>query len=229
MRLRIGHLGEERVEGLLVPTLAHPDDPAGEIVQYHGHVVVSLADGDLIDGQDTQVAVIRLAEFLLQKVLIDGFDGLGGQVEMASHVLDGHNLAQVVDQLRQSMRDSLAGVGEIKLLYPGMLASRTPHPAILDPQERLSRADVQIADEPAQAVRVNLSGLATFMTKRSASAVWLKANDGAGHVKVQVWLLINDFHACKRKIRCYTELGHRASPFGLQVPIEQALVYQRAA
>jgi hypothetical protein len=191
--------------------------------------MVAFADGDLVNRHQTQPLDIGLAIGLLKKVLIDGFDGLGVQVEMVSHVLDGHDLAQVVDQLRQSMRDSLAGVGEIKLLDPGMLASRTPDPAILDPQERLSRANVQIADEPAQAVRVNLSGLATFMTKRSASAVWPEAYDGAGHVEVQVWLLVNDFHACKRKIRCYTELGHRASPFGLQVPIEQALVYQRAA
>jgi hypothetical protein len=148
---------------------------------------------------------------------------------MACHVLDRHNLAQVVDQTRQSMRDSLAGIGKIKPLHPGMLANRAPYPAMLDPQERLGGTEIQIADEPTQAVRVNLPCLATFMTKWSATAIRFQANDGAGHIEAQVRLLVNDFHACKWKIRCYTESGHRVSPFGLQVLVNKALVYQRAA
>jgi hypothetical protein len=49
-----------------------------------------LADGDLVDGQKTQVLELRLGEVLFQVALLDVFDRVPTDAEVIGHVLDGH-------------------------------------------------------------------------------------------------------------------------------------------
>jgi|GEM_PF-2957263 len=161
-------------------------------------------------------------------MLINRFDGLGIQIQMASNVFNGHDLAQFVDVARQPMRDPLTGIREAELLHLGFAACRSPYPAIRDVQKSLSGPDIQVSDKPSQTLGVNLRRLTTFPTNRPATTIGLQMNQRSGLGQVKMSLLVDDFHTCKWKIRCYTESGHHVAPFGLQALVDKALVYQKA-
>jgi hypothetical protein len=71
------HLVEKTAEGPGFAVLADPDDSSAQIIQDHGQIAVSLADGDLVDGQNSEAFEVGLAVLSFQKELVDVLDLCG--------------------------------------------------------------------------------------------------------------------------------------------------------
>ncbi len=71
----------------------------------HGPVGLASAHGDLIDSQDRDAVQGPLSLDFFQSPLVDGLDRGPMQQHQSSRGLDGHDLAQLVDQGGQRTRD----------------------------------------------------------------------------------------------------------------------------
>ncbi len=90
-------LVEKPGQGLALPVFAHMNDATRLVAQNDGEVLVALAQGDFVHGQDSQPLAVGLSEIALQKVLVDGLDRFPVQVRMSGHFGDGHRPAQLMD------------------------------------------------------------------------------------------------------------------------------------
>lgn len=150
------------------------------------------------------------------------------QVQMPGHVGDRHELAQLVDVLGQTMRDPLGGVGKVQPLHPRLAAGLTPHLAVTDLQPGLSARQGQVANVPTMPARVDaIGGTAAFVAQRTESLVGLQIEHRATRIRMN--RLGYHFYPWKRKVRCYTKVGHHAPPFAFQGLLDKALDQQKAA
>jgi hypothetical protein len=144
LRSRRTQAPPERLQGLGSLAVADEDDGAAFEVEHHGEVAMPLADGDLVDAQETQMLELGLGEALLQVPLLDVLDGVPTDAEMMGHVLDGHALGQLQGIAFEGMGVTAHGIGEVD----GNLAEEPAGAAFdaRDLKEQMSRA---VADRQA--------------------------------------------------------------------------------
>jgi hypothetical protein len=148
LRSRRTQAAPEGIQGVGAFAVADEDDGAALEIEHHGEVAMSFADGDLVDGQQTQVLELGLRETLLQVPFLYVLDGVPADAEVLGHVLDGHVLGQAKSVAFEGMRVAATRIGEVD----GDLANEMARVAFdaWDREEQMSRsvADRQAAKEP---------------------------------------------------------------------------------
>ncbi len=124
---------------------ADVNDPAGLVVQHHGQVALTLADGDLIDRQNTKLAKIRLTIVGFQILLVDVFDCFPVQLKMPGDIGDCHHLAQLMDRSGHPSGHPQIGVKQFQILDADALAVGAKQFAVLAAQPNLGAGEVQIS------------------------------------------------------------------------------------
>jgi len=207
--LLIGHTVEEGEQGLLGASLAHPDHPAGLVVDDHGHVVVALAQGDLVDGEDVEPAVVGLGVILLQEGLVDALDRLPVQAEVAGHVGEGHDLAQFVDAPRQASGHPLPGVDRFQALDNDPLAHRAEDLAVGKAQAHAGRGEVEITHR-AHLRGADARGRGSALVAQGREP-FVRSQVDDSQVGLGADILSADNHSTPGEIGCYTDGRHRRS------------------
>ena len=143
------HTREESPKGAGFAVFAHPNHTPCLVVQDHRQIAVAFADGDFVYGQDAKPLIIGLPVLFLQELLIDSLDCFPVQSQMTSHLLDGHNLAELEDITRQSLGHPHVRIEKAELLDGYLLAVRTYDLPVhqTDPDPR--RPKVQVSDPPS--------------------------------------------------------------------------------
>jgi len=108
---------------------------------------VALADGDLVDSQNTKPLVIGLSILLLQEVFVDLSDSLPVQSQMIGDFFDGQHLAEFVNIAGQSFCHPLIGNKQIQLFGQDALAARTEYLAIVTAEPDPRRGQVEVSDD----------------------------------------------------------------------------------
>ena len=108
----------EWLEGVHAFAVADEYHGAGEQIDNHGHVAVSLGDSDFIDGDLRELVQLGLAEAALQGTGLDILDGVPTDVEVLGHVLNGHQARQVEDIAFERAGAAFLGIGEAQLDLP---------------------------------------------------------------------------------------------------------------
>ena len=141
------HFIEEGHQGGSLAVLSHPDHSSTQIIQDDRQVSVSLADGDLVDSQNTKFPIIGLAKLLLQEVLVDFSDSLPVQSQMVGHFFDGQHLAELVNIAGQSFCHPLIRNKQLQVFGQDALAGRTENLAVLTAEPNPSRSKVEVSDD----------------------------------------------------------------------------------
>ena len=116
--VRTGHVGGHRLDpglraakpfpegfqGLFALSFAHEDDRSCRPVNHNGEEFVLLANVDFVDGNDLQISQTRLAELLLQVLLIDAPNHRITDAHRPSHIPNGHHLSQVDHMASKGLR-----------------------------------------------------------------------------------------------------------------------------
>nr|WP_231716387.1 hypothetical protein [Desulfosarcina alkanivorans] len=85
--------GNERIGSFSV---AYKNDSTGIQVQNDGQIVMACANGDLIDGQLSEMLQFGMGESFFQIPFLYIFDDDTPDVEMIGHILDGHVPAKIL-------------------------------------------------------------------------------------------------------------------------------------
>lgn len=116
------HGREEFLQGASFAVFSHPDHSPRQVVQDHREVAMAFSDGDLVDGQDSESLGVGLTILFLQKTLVDGFDRFPIQPQVLGHLLEGRDLAELVNIASQSCGHSKVGIEQIEALDGNALA-----------------------------------------------------------------------------------------------------------
>lgn len=209
--LLFGHQIEEFGEGFAGMLFFHPDHPAGFVIQDNSHVSMAFLDGDFVDCQDSKAVEFGRSVFFLQEGFVDFFDRFPIQLQMLGHLLDRHNLAEFVDILSHALGHAAIRVEALQILDANTLAGGTeyfsipatekdflvgkaqiPNGSLLPIVDRSPKAGTPVADRTKSGIRYSRNVCDSFFLQN---------------------FLFHQFHSTKRKIRCYSELGHREPPF----------------
>lgn len=208
LALPFAHAGKESLQGASFSVFSHPGHPSRQVVQDHRQVTVAFADGDLVDGQDMQPLVVGLAIFLFQKPLVDDFDGFPIQPQMVGHLLNCHDLAELVDVAGQSFGDPQVGIEQLQLFDGRPLALGADDLSVLALDPDPGRGEVEegslllTVDSPAFAAANMTNGVESFVGHGfDPSAVGMHRDP-----------VLYNANSREREIVCYTEIGHRRPP-----------------
>jgi hypothetical protein len=114
---------------------------------------VAFADGDLIDGQETETVIAGGADLLDEAPLVDLLDGVPGQPEVLGYLFDGQIPAEIGHGLLKSFGGAPEGAKEVV-----GLGSDTTVPAsdlsVWNEKLNSCMGQVQVSD-PTHVVAVN--------------------------------------------------------------------------
>lgn len=159
---------------------------------------MALADGDLIHRQDAKPVEIRLAVMAFQVLFIDVLDRLPVQLEVPSHIADGHHGAQLVDGRRQPASHTQVRVKDAKLLDADAVAMSAEQLAVITSQPDLGAGQVEIPHR-ALSPAVNTAGLlSAHMTHGLEALVGDHIDDGLGGSRLNH--LLDDFDSTKGEV-----------------------------
>jgi len=188
----------------------YPDHSSCLIIENHGQIAMSLADGNFVYSQNTKLFVIGLAIVLFQKPSVDGFDGFPIQSQMLGNFFDRHHLTQLVDIKGQPLGYPEIWVEQIQVLDDDFPTLRTNDFAIVTADPNPGRGKVEIPD-PSLVLTVHANPLAaTAMTNRMKPLVWNNLDEGL--LCFQANPLLDDTNPRKGKIRRDTHCGHSGPP-----------------
>jgi len=142
------HAREESPKGPGFSVFAHPNHSPGLVVQDYRQVAVAFADGDFVYGQDAEPLIIGLPVLFLQELLIDSLDCFPVQSQMTSHLLDGHDLAELENITRQSLGHPQVRIEKIELFDGNLLTMGTNDLPIMAMNPDTRRAKIQVSDPP---------------------------------------------------------------------------------
>jgi len=197
------HAREESPKGPGSAVLSDPNHTPGLVVQDHRQVAVAFADGDFVYGQDAKPLIIGLPVLFLQELLIDSLDCFPVQSQMTSHLLDGHDLAELENITRQSLGHPKVRVEQIELFDRNLLTVGTNNLPIMAVNPDSRWTEVQVSN-PAILLAVDPSGLSSAdMAERPESLVGdclqVSPPDIGGHP------LSKNTDSWKGEIVCYTQ------------------------
>ena len=159
---------------------------------------MALADGDLIHRQDAKPVEIRLAVMGFQILFVDVLDRLPVQLEVSSHIADGHHGAQLVDGRRQPPGHPQIRVKEFQLLDADALAVSAEQLAVITSQPDLGAGQVEVSHR-ALSPAVNVAGLLPAqMTHGMKALVGNHLDDGFGGIRVNH--LLDDFDSTRGEV-----------------------------
>ena len=204
------HPVKEPFQGPGFAIFSHPDHSSCQVIENHCQVTMSPADGDFVYGQDRKSFVIGLAIVLLQKPLVDGFDGFPIQSQMFGNFFDCHTLAQLVDIASQPLGNPEIRIEQIQVLDENFSTLETNDFAIVTKDPNPGRGEVEIPN-PSLVLTVHANPLtATAMTNRMKSLVWNNLDQGL--LCLQANPLFDDTNSRERKVRRDTQCGHPGPP-----------------
>ena len=208
--LLFAHADKEFFQRTGFAIFAHPDHSPGQVVQHYGQIAVAFSDGDLVNRQNAESIVVGLAIIFFQEKLIDRFDRFPIQPQMLGHVLDRHELAELVNVTSQPFGYPEVRIEKVEVFDKGPLTFETDNLSVLAPNPDSGRSKVQISDQsPLVAVDVG-SLAATDMANGLKSFVGNGLDPSSFGVGPNP--LLNNSDSWKREIVCYTQTGHRWPP-----------------
>ena len=144
--------------------------------------------------------------------LVDDPYGLGIQVESAGHGLHAQaGLAKVGCVRCQTAGDARVDMNEFQSLDSDLAAVVASDLAVFDLQEHGEVSEAQIPNEPARVGVDRAAWRPAGMADGSESPVGFDNRDRGARCLGRVQ--VRDSHSTPGEKTCYTELGHRVSPF----------------
>ncbi len=122
----------EWLQGLDSLAIADKNHSPGNKVQDHREVIVSFANGDLVNGDLLQLPQLRCAKPPLKRRRLDGLDRVPTHLQVLGNRLDGHVTRQIEGITLEGPRVTLARVGEAQLDLADVAAGEAPDPRHLE-------------------------------------------------------------------------------------------------
>ena len=168
-------------------------------------------DGDFVDRQDPQAIEFGCPIIPFQESLVDVFDRFPIQSQMLGDILNGHDLAEVVDVLSESSGHAAVGVGAFDVLDSNLIAGATENLSVSTFEVDLLAGQIQISDRSLLPALDGGTSVGTLMADRPKAQIRRRGNSADAAIFDNP--LLENFQSTKREVGCYGELGHRESPF----------------
>src|SRR5581483_7288584 len=138
-------------------------------------VLMTLADGDLVDADHARRRTPGARELLLHVALIEVLDRAVMKALQVTDCLDGHRATECADVPREAPRVARVRRAPVKLLYEHVLAAGTPDAPAFELQPDPPPGEPQIADaygttiEATTAAEPAARALPSFFRRRSTT------------------------------------------------------------